>query len=59
MPPGHTPSDARRRDVVELDRVDCAELEREGRDAGLTPAGVRVIPATDEHVASEVVMLRA
>ena len=56
--PGTTPSDARRRDVVELDRVDCAELEREGRDAGLTPAGVRVIPATDEHVASEVVLLR-
>lgn len=47
------------RDVVELDRVECVELEREGRAAGLTPAGVRVIPATDEHVASEVVLLRA
>jgi SAM-dependent methyltransferase len=49
----------RQRDVVELDRVDPTELEREGRDAGLTPAGVRVIPATEEHVASEVVLLRA
>ena len=47
------------RDVVELDRVGCVELEREGRAAGLAPAGVRVIPATDEHVASEVVLLRA
>ena len=56
--PSTAPSDARQRDVVELDRVDCAELQREGRDAGLTPAGVRVIPATDEHVASEVVLLR-
>ncbi len=45
--------------VVDLDRLDCADLEREGRAAGLVPAGVRTIPATEEHVASEVVMLRA
>jgi SAM-dependent methyltransferase len=46
-------------DVVELDRVDSEQLEREGRKAGFQATGVRVIAATNEHVASEVVMLRA
>ena len=50
---------AQERDVVVLDRVTVAELHREGRAAGLTPAGAREIPATREHVASEVVLLRA
>jgi SAM-dependent methyltransferase len=46
-------------DVVELDRLDPATLEREGEAAGLVPAGVLEVPATEEHVAHEVVMLRA
>ncbi|HEY4895358.1 MAG TPA: class I SAM-dependent methyltransferase [Solirubrobacteraceae bacterium] len=45
-------------DVIELDRLSSAGLAREGRRAGLRPAGVRSIPATDEHVGSEVVLLR-
>lgn len=47
------------RDVVELDRVSVAQLQREGREAGLTPAGTRPIPETDEHTASVAVMFRA
>jgi SAM-dependent methyltransferase len=46
-------------DVVELDRVTVARLEREAARAGLAPAGERAIPATEEHVGSAVVMLRA
>jgi SAM-dependent methyltransferase len=45
--------------VIELDRVSAAELAREGRRAGLTLHAVREIEATDEHVGSEVVVLRA
>jgi SAM-dependent methyltransferase len=40
------------RDVIELDRVSVSRLQREGREAGLTPAGTRVIAATAEHTAS-------
>jgi len=47
------------RDVVELDRVTVSQLEREGRSAGLVPAGTRVIAATEEHTASVAVMLGA
>ncbi len=50
---------ARERDVVELDRVSVAQLQREGREAGLTPAGTRAIAATDEHTSSVVVMFGA
>ena len=46
-------------DVIELDRLDAGTLEREGRAAGFEPAGVREVPATEEHVAHDVVMLRA
>jgi SAM-dependent methyltransferase len=46
-------------DVIELDRVSVAQLEQEGREAGLTAAGTRVIAATEEHTASVVVMFRA
>jgi hypothetical protein len=52
------PTQGPARDVVELDRVSARRLLREGRDAGMAPAGIRTIPATDEHVASEVVLLR-
>jgi SAM-dependent methyltransferase len=49
----------RERNVIELDRVSARQLQREGRAAGLTPLGARWIDATDEHVSSEVVLLRA
>jgi SAM-dependent methyltransferase len=47
------------RDVIELDRLSAARLRREGLDAGFTQAASRSIAATDEHVASAVVVLRA
>jgi SAM-dependent methyltransferase len=50
---------ARERDVIELARVTAAQLEREGAKAGFTPARSRSIAATEEHVGSAVVMLRA
>jgi SAM-dependent methyltransferase len=45
-------------DVLHLDRVSVAELEAEGRAAGLTPLPARLVAATEEHVATSVVMLR-
>jgi len=50
---------AAERNVIALDRLDVAELEREGIEAGLTPEPARAIAATAEHVGSIVVMLRA
>jgi SAM-dependent methyltransferase len=44
--------------VLHLDRVTVAEIEAEGRDAGLTPLLARIIPPTEEHVGTTVVMLR-
>jgi SAM-dependent methyltransferase len=55
--PGSEP--AVERDVIELDRVAPAALEREAVQAGLRPEPAREVPATDEHVGSTVVMLRA
>jgi SAM-dependent methyltransferase len=46
-------------DVIELDRVSAAELEREGIAAGLRPEPTREVPSTADHVGSTVVMLRA
>jgi SAM-dependent methyltransferase len=46
-------------DVVRLDRLTPADLEREAGDAGFTPLPRRLISATQEHVGSTVVMLRA
>jgi SAM-dependent methyltransferase len=45
-------------DVLHLDRVTVAEIEAEGRSAGLTPMLARILPATEEHVGTSVVMLR-
>ncbi len=42
----------RERHVIELDPVSASALEREARSAGLTPAGHREIPETDEYAAS-------
>jgi SAM-dependent methyltransferase len=46
-------------DVIELAELTVARLEAEGHAAGFTPEPVRPIPATDEHVGAEVVLLRA
>jgi SAM-dependent methyltransferase len=49
----------RAHDVVCLDALDVETLLAEGEGAGLRAAGVRRIDETEEHVGSEVVMLRA
>jgi SAM-dependent methyltransferase len=46
-------------DVIELATLTPAEVEAEGRAAGFTPEPARAIAPTDEHVGSEVVLLRA
>jgi SAM-dependent methyltransferase len=46
-------------DAIELDRLDADTLEAEGLEAGLRLAGRRFVEMTDEHVGSEVVLLRA
>jgi SAM-dependent methyltransferase len=50
---------AAERDVAELARVSPSQLAREGIKAGLTPAPTGSIAATEDHVGSTVVMLRA
>jgi SAM-dependent methyltransferase len=46
-------------DVVRLDRLDADTLEAEGIAAGFAAADRRFVEMTDEHVGSEVVLLRA
>lgn len=46
-------------DTVRLDKLDGDTLEAEGIAAGLHAAGRRFVEMTDEHVGSEVVLLRA
>jgi SAM-dependent methyltransferase len=46
-------------DVIRIDPLSAAELEREARKSGLEPAGRTEIPPTADHVGSVVVMLRA
>jgi hypothetical protein len=43
---------------IRLDRLDPATLEAEGRAAGLRVEPRRAVPETDDHVGSEVVVLR-
>ena len=45
-------------DILHLDRVEVAQVEREAAAAGLTPLPARIVPPTDEHVGTTVVMLR-
>jgi len=45
--------------VIELDRVSATQLRHEGRQSRLASAGTRSIPATRDHVGSEVVLFRA
>ncbi|HEX4186888.1 MAG TPA: class I SAM-dependent methyltransferase [Solirubrobacteraceae bacterium] len=47
------------RDVIELDLVSVEQLQREGVAAGLQPEPAVRIEATEEYLASDVVMLRA
>jgi SAM-dependent methyltransferase len=47
------------RDLIVLDRLDAATLEREGAAAGLRPASRMEIPPTEDYVGSTVVMFRA
>jgi SAM-dependent methyltransferase len=46
-------------DAVRLETLSVAELQEEGRSAGLSPAGRRRIGPTDAHVGSTVVLLEA
>ena len=46
-------------DVIELVHLTVEQLEAEGRVAGFTAEPGRSIPPTEEHVGSEVVLLRA
>ena len=46
------------KDVLHLDRVTLAELDAEGRDAGLDPLPARLVAATEEHVGTRGLMLR-
>jgi SAM-dependent methyltransferase len=50
---------SRERDVVELARIGASQLEREGREAGLTPLPTRSVAPTEDHLGSVVVMFRA
>ena len=45
-------------DVIRLDRVSPAQLEREARAAGLTADGMQLVPLTPDYAGSTVVMLR-
>jgi SAM-dependent methyltransferase len=45
--------------VIRLDRLTVRGLEREGVEAGFTPAARRTVPATEDYSGSEVVILRA
>ena len=47
------------RDEVALQHLSAEMLEREGADAGLTPTGRTIVPATEEFVATVVVTFRA
>ena len=44
--------------LIELQRVDAPQLEREATAAGLHPEPARRLDPTDDHVGSTVVMLR-
>lgn len=47
------------RDLIRLDRLTAAQLEREAQTAGLHARGWESVPATDDHVGSVVVKLGA
>jgi hypothetical protein len=45
-------------DAIHLDKVGPAQIEAEALAAGLWPRAARVIPPTEEHVGTTVVILR-
>jgi SAM-dependent methyltransferase len=45
------------RDVIHLDRVSAAQLEQDGAEVGLRLNGRATVPATQDYVGSEVVIL--
>jgi SAM-dependent methyltransferase len=45
-------------DAIHLDKVGPAQIEAEALEAGLWPRAARVIPPTEEHVGTTVVILR-
>jgi SAM-dependent methyltransferase len=59
LPPAPDGVEACERDLIELDRVSAAELEREGVEAGLRVEPSRAVAPTADHTGSTVVMLRA
>jgi SAM-dependent methyltransferase len=57
---GRDPIPARAvRDVIELQRLDPAQLEREASGAGLRAEPARTLPPTEDHVGGTVVVLSA
>jgi SAM-dependent methyltransferase len=54
-----SPTTAGERDVIELDVLSVEQLEREGVAAGLRPGAARRVEATDDYLASDVVLLHA
>jgi SAM-dependent methyltransferase len=44
--------------IIELDRLNASQLEREALEAGLRPYPAREVAPTEDHVGSAVVMLR-
>jgi SAM-dependent methyltransferase len=50
---------SRATDVVRLDRLSVDELAAEAAGLGFTPESPRAVPATADHIGSEVVLLRA
>ena len=56
---GAARASAPQRDVIELDLVTAAELEREAVEAGLQALPARELAPTEEHVGSTVVVLGA
>jgi SAM-dependent methyltransferase len=53
------PVEALERNVIELDRLSPAQLQREASEVDLRPEPTRQIPASEEHTGSTVVMFRA
>jgi hypothetical protein len=51
---GHRTSEP---DLITLDRVDAEQVALEAAEAGLDTLAPRYVPATEEHVGSEVVVL--
>lgn len=56
--PHDEPSGAPEQNVIELERINAAQLCREAQEIGLRPEPTVTIPETADHAGSEVVMLR-